>query len=37
VAQFADEVVVLEQGRVVQHASRAEWRDTSGPMSQGAS
>jgi molybdate transport system ATP-binding protein len=37
VAEFADEVVVLEAGRVVQHASRAEWRDTSGPMSQGAS
>jgi molybdate transport system ATP-binding protein len=37
VAQFADEVVVLEDGRVVQHASRAQWRDTSGPMSQGAS
>jgi molybdate transport system ATP-binding protein len=37
VAQFADEVVVLEEGRVVQHANRAEWRDTAGPMPQGAS
>jgi molybdate transport system ATP-binding protein len=37
VAQFADEVVVLEEGRVVQHASRADWRDTPGPMAQGAS
>jgi molybdate transport system ATP-binding protein len=37
VAQFADEVVVLDQGRVVQHASRAEWRATTGPVPEGAS
>jgi molybdate transport system ATP-binding protein len=37
VAQFADEVVVLDQGRVVQHASRADWRDAIGTMPQGAS
>src|SRR5262245_17252207 len=28
VALFADEVVVLEEGRVVQHATRAQWQDT---------
>jgi ABC-type molybdate transport system substrate-binding protein len=33
----ADEVVVLEQRRVVQPASRAEWRETAGPMPQAAS
>jgi molybdate transport system ATP-binding protein len=37
VAQFADEVVVLDQGRVVQHASRADWKDAIGPMPQGTS
>ena len=37
VALFADEVVVLEEGRVVQHATRAQWQDTAGTMTQGAS
>jgi molybdate transport system ATP-binding protein len=32
VALFADEVVVLEQGRVVQHAPRDEWQRASGPI-----
>jgi len=29
--------VVLEEGRVVQHATRAQWQDTGGTMTQGAS
>ena len=37
VALFADEVVVLGEGRVVQHATRAQWLDTAGTMTQGAS
>jgi molybdate transport system ATP-binding protein len=35
VALFADEVVVLDNGRVVQHATRAEWQESAGPMPQG--
>jgi molybdate transport system ATP-binding protein len=35
VALFADEVVVLEEGRVIQHAPRAEWQRTSGAMPSG--
>jgi molybdate transport system ATP-binding protein len=37
VALFADEVVVLKEGRVVQHATRTQWQDTAGTMTQGAS
>lgn len=37
VALFADEVVGLEEGRVVQHAARAEWQDPAGAMTPGAS
>jgi molybdate transport system ATP-binding protein len=35
VALFADEVVVLEEGRVVQHAPREEWQRASGAMPSG--
>jgi molybdate transport system ATP-binding protein len=34
VALFADEVVVLEEGRVAQHATRAAWQDAAGAVPQ---
>ena len=36
VALFADEVVVLEEGQVIQHAPRAQWQQASGAMPSGA-